>query len=32
VAGLYANLFMHLTLRWYPGIFIEIDQWLRRFL
>jgi len=32
VAGLYANLFMHLTLRWYPGFFIEIDQWIRRFL
>jgi len=28
VAGLYANLLMHLTLRWYPGSFTEIDQWL----
>lgn len=28
VAGLYANLLMHLTLRWYPGFLTEIDQWL----
>lgn len=31
VAGLYANLFMLLTLRWYPGMVIEIEQWVRRF-
>ncbi len=28
VAGLYANLLMHLTLRWYPEFFSKIDQWL----
>jgi hypothetical protein len=29
VAGLYASVFLHLTLRWYPGFVIEIDEWLR---
>ena len=32
IAGLYANLFMHLTLWWYPGVFVEIDQWLYRWI
>jgi phosphatidylglycerophosphatase A len=32
VAGLYANLLMHLILRWDPQFFIEIDRWIRRWI
>jgi phosphatidylglycerophosphatase A len=32
VAGLYANLSLLLTLQCYPGVVIEIEQWVRRFL
>ncbi len=32
IAGIYANLFMHLILRWYPEFFTEIDQWLHRWI
>jgi phosphatidylglycerophosphatase A len=29
VAGLYATVSLHLTLRWYPGFVFEIEEWLR---
>ena len=32
VAGIYANLFMHLILRWDPLFFQEVDRWVHSFL